>query len=72
MQTFMEELDERGEAYIDEAERHLAQLRDLAELLYRDSIHDGEYELAAEALTSLKAVLQVELLLLEHTPAFRN
>lgn len=72
MQTFHEELNERGEAFIDECERHLVQLRDLAELLYRDSIHDAALDLAEKASIQITACVVIENLLLEHTPYFKE
>jgi len=70
MKTFMQELSERGEGFIDDMENRLQQVRDLAELLYNDSVHDAEYELAEEAAQTLAAVLRVENFVLEHTPQF--
>ena len=60
----------KNEAFVDQVEDSLASIREYLISGVADSLHDAEYETAAESARTLSAVLDVEVFVLEETPQF--
>ncbi len=66
--TFPERM--KNEAFVDQVEDVLTSIREYLISGVNDSLHDAEYETAAQDATQLAAVLNLEVFVLAETPQF--